>query len=257
MQRVRRVAVTALAAALATTGLSACDRQPGIAAYVGDVRITEERVDAIYDEARDRLSADALKAARAAAEAANRTPPVDAPPVKMPITREDVVTSLVGIEVLRQIVRERNLPVQPVQAEQVAEQIKLPADTEYVRAAAEYNGYLGAFAQTVQPAAITDADLRAVYDKLGAAGAPDRPGDSFEDFKNSVNPEDREVLAQRLGLRDAIAEAAGGSGNRINPRYGDAELPLLWGNDAQGESKPLVTLRFDAETREPAVVDLQ
>jgi hypothetical protein len=250
MQRARRLAVTAVAAALAVTGLAACQNQPGVAAYVGDTRITEDRVDAIYGEARDKLTA----AVRQTAEQQGASAPPQA--VEMPVTRQDVVTNLIGIDVLRDVVRQRNLTPATVPVEQVAQAVGLPADTEYVRTFAEYRSYLDAFAQTVKPAPVSDADLQDVFQRLRTGGGLSEPGQSFADFKAGIGEQDQQVLAQNIGLRNALTEVAGSAHARVNPRYGNAEMQLVTFRNAEGESRPLVVLAFDSETGEPAVVDL-
>ena len=252
MQRARRLAVTAAVAALAATGLTACDRQPGIAAYVGDTRITEARVDAIYTEARDKLTELVARAGAANGAQAGQA----GQPVEMPVTRRDVVTNLVGLDVLRGIAAERNITPTEVPAEQIAQSVGLPVDTEYIRTFAEYRSYLDAFAQSVQPAAPSDADLRDVFDRLRAGGGLSNPADTFESFKGSIGPEDQQVLAQNIGLRNALTDAATAANARVNPRYGDAEMELVTFRNAQGQTQPLVVLSFNADTGEPAVVDL-
>ena len=247
MQRARRVAVTAVAAALAVTGLAACQNEPGVAAYVGDTRITEDRVDAIYTEARDKLTASVARTGQEQGGQASG-------PVEMPVTRRDIVTNLVGLDVLRGIAQQRNLQPAQIPVEQVAQGVGLPADTEYVRTFSEYRGYLDAFARTVTPAAPSDADLMDVYERLKAGGA--QTGGDFAAFKSSIGEQDQQVLAENIGLRNALGEAAAAANARVNPRYGDAEMQLVTFRNEQGQTRPLVVLTFNADTGEPAVVDL-
>jgi hypothetical protein len=53
MERVRRLATVALTAAVAVAGLAGCRSAPSVAAYVGQNQISEDRVSAVYEEARD------------------------------------------------------------------------------------------------------------------------------------------------------------------------------------------------------------
>jgi hypothetical protein len=250
MQRARRVAVTAAVAALAATGLIACQREPGVAAYVGKARITEDRVDAVYTDARDKLTASVEQTGQQ--QGAGAAPQA----VQMPVTRRDVVTNLVGLDVLRGIARERNLQPVQVQVEQVAQSVGLPPDTEFVRTAAEYRSYLDAFAQTVQPAPVSDADLMDVYQRLRDGGGLAGGDATFQSFKSSIGPQDQQVLEQNIGLRNALAKAAGSTHARVNPRYGDAEMQLVTFRNAEGQTRPLVVLSFNAQTGQPAVVDV-
>src|SRR5690242_8237679 len=102
MQRARRFASMAVVTSLALAGLTACRSGPAVAAYVGDTRITEDRVEQIWADARAVVAA---------------SPPVVDPATgaerkaTLPITRADVVEVLVGRELLDRVAAEQNMTV--------------------------------------------------------------------------------------------------------------------------------------------------
>ena len=251
MQRARRLASTAVVAVLAVSGLSACRNEPDVAAYIGKTTISESRVDAIYDDAKTKL---ARSVAQVGAEQ-SADPAAAAQEPKLTIGKADVVTTLVGLDVLRRIAEQQNLKATALPPEQLAQSVNLPADTEYVKVYGEYRGYLDAFAQKVQPAQPTEADLRDVYNRLNAGGATGEGG-TFEQFASSLSEQDAQVLQQNIGLRNALNAEVQKLNTTVNPRYGTPELPLVSFRNADGRALPLVVLSFVAATASPAVTDL-
>jgi hypothetical protein len=92
-----RTAATGLVLAAALLGsvgvLASCRTDPGVAAYVGDTRITTDRVDAIYDQA-------------------NKDPASKALVAKYPsLSKQVLVGTLVRLELLRVAVKHEDLSV--------------------------------------------------------------------------------------------------------------------------------------------------
>lgn len=253
MQRARRLASTAVIAALAVAGLGACRAEPGVAAYVGNDRITEERVNAVYDDARAKLdgAVEQLRRQQGADPSASQQPVPET--VDMPIKRTDVVTTLVGRDVLKALAAERKVQATPLSPDELVQSIGLPADTLYAAAFGEFRGYLDALAQTVKPAQVTEADLRDVFNRLSRAGGLP-PGATFQSFSADLGPEDRQTLAQNIGLRNELFTHVQKLDATINPRYGTAELALVSFRSQQGQPVPLVVLPFDAASGETGPV---
>src|SRR4051794_33905678 len=86
----RRLAPSAVVASLAVARVSACRSEPSVAAYLGNDRIAESRVQDVWDEANDAVAAAGVQAGQAGQ-------PGEAAPT--PITRADVVRALVGVGV--------------------------------------------------------------------------------------------------------------------------------------------------------------
>ena len=233
MHRARRLATVALAASLAAAGIAGCRSAPSVAAYVGQDRISEDRVSAVYEEAR--------------ANAAGQ----DSPAIK----RQDVVDTLVGLDVLREIARQRGLSPTALNADQVAQAIGVKANAEYVRLYSEYRGLLNAVGSGAKPAQPTAADLRDVYNRLTAGGANPN-GATFEQFSTGISDTDKQTLAQNIGLRNDLQPQIAKLNTVVNPRYSAPELPLVSTQGADGQELPLVVLSFAPSQGTPPVVDV-
>jgi hypothetical protein len=238
MHGVRRLATATAVAILAVAGLAGCRSAPSVAAYVGQGRISEDRVSAVYDEAR----------ANAVTPAAGQ----QAPPA---IKRQEVVDTLVGLDVMREVARQRGLSPTALDANQVAQAIGVKADAEYVRLYSEYRGLLNAVGAGAKPAQPTDADLRDVYDRLTAGGGNPN-GASFEQFSAGISAQDRQTLAQNIGLRNDLQPQIAKLNTVVNPKYSAPELPLVSTQGANGQELALVVLPFAPSQGAPPVVDV-
>jgi hypothetical protein len=233
MQRARRLASVAALAALAVTGLSACRSAPDVAAYVGSAKITEARVSHVFDDAKAKVAAGAQAA---------------------PIARQDVVDTLVGLDVMQVIAKEKGVSPAAVPADQVAQSLGLRADAEYVALYSQYRGLLAAVSKDVQPATPSTADLRDVYKRLTAAGGnPD--GQTFQQFQSNISAQDQQTLQQNIGLRNALAPQVEKLDTVVNPGYTTPQLPLVSLQDAQGKEVPLVVLPLVPAANQVPVVD--
>lgn len=238
MQLARRVATVALTAAVAVTGLAGCRSAPGVAAYVGHGQISEDRVSAVLDEAR-----------------ANVITPATGQQSASALKRQDVVDTLVGLDVMREIARQRAVTPTPLDAAQVAQGIGVKPDAEYVRLYSEYRGLLNAVGTGAKPAQPTEADLRDVYNRLTAAGANPNSA-SFEQFSTGISAQDRQTLAQNIGLRNDLQPQITKLNTVVNPKYSTPELPLVSARGPDGRELPLVVLSFAPSRGAPTVVDV-
>ncbi|MEV0605099.1 SurA N-terminal domain-containing protein [Polymorphospora rubra] len=252
MQRARRLVSIAVIAALGLGGLTACRSQPGVAAYVGDRHITEERVERLYNDALEQLTA-AIEQQRAAQPEQSEGP--EPTEVTLPITRQDIVVTLVGADLLGGLVREKGLTATPVAVEQVVQQLRLPPTTEFAQLFAEYEGYVQALVGASQPVEPSEADLRDVYDRLAKGGGFRDPAPSFEEFVATLGTQDRQTLSQSIGLRDEVFTQVQKVDATVNPRYAPAQLALVTFQGPDGQPQPLVVLPFEAKTAEPAVIN--
>ena len=237
MYRARRLASVAVVAALAVTGLSACRSAPSVAAYVGQAKITEQRVDDVLK------GAQANQAAAAAGQSAAK------------ISRQDVVDTLVGLDVMRELAKKHNVSPTAIDPARVAQSLGVNAQAEYVGLFTEYRGLLNALSTGVQPAQPTQADLRDVYDRLTKGGAnPD--GASFAQFTSGLAQQDQQTLAQNIGLRNQLEPEIGKLSTKVNPRYHSPELPLVSTQTSQGTVLPLIVLSLAPSTSQSPVLDV-
>lgn len=214
MQRARRLASVVVVASLGVAGLSACQSDPAVAAYVGDSeRITQDRVDSVYNDVIDKLRAGSSK------------------PVTPPITRTDVLSVLVGSELLDKVAAQQGVTAPADLQSHVADfaqALGLPADTEYATLRTKWEGLLSGLQAKVAPGKATDADFREVYDSLVAAQGID-PSTTYAAFKDQVSKDQQSsaALQQAAAVRDEVVKASTQFDIRINPRYQPAKMPVL------------------------------
>lgn len=237
MQRARRLVTVAAVASLAVCGLSACRNEPSVAAYVGQSKLTEARVDAVLDEAHDKL------AAAAAAQQPGK-------PVAVPITRADVVRALLGAQVLEAVAKQRNLTLPAdLGLANYAQAVRLPENTEYVRLFAETDAYVKLLRQSVQSAAEpTEADLREVFDVLEANG---QSGGTFESFKTQLPEQNKQLVQTAVAVRKEITEVSSKLDITVNPKYQPAGVPVLQFQTSDGQVKPLISAPLGKDDAAP------
>ncbi|MEW2383224.1 hypothetical protein AB0873_14210 [Micromonospora sp. NPDC047707] len=233
MRARRLVAVASVAVGL--VALAGCRTEPGVAAYVGDQRITEEAVNGILDELRAQTAAPT--AAPDAPEAAQPTPPLPG--------RAQIVGTLVLGEVCERVSADKGYrPQGRAEPAQVARQLGLAPETEYVREVATLYTCLSGI-PTGTPAAPTEqelADLIAAGRKAGVIPA-DVPDDA------AAGQLDGDQLRLALATRRSLAEAVEGYDVTVNPRYRPLEFPVLsFAGDAPAVSVPLGEPGSDAVT---------
>jgi hypothetical protein len=227
MQRVRRLASTAVIAALVVSGLSACQAEPDVAAYVGSLgTITEAEVKQVYNEAKDELTASREQVRQDQAAPTASSPAAPLPPVQVPFKQQDVLNALLSVDILGKVAADHHVqPAGEPTIEQVAQGTSYSPSWAYTELYARSYQLRAALLPVVTPAQLTDADLRPVYDRLRAGGA----GDStpYEQFKSQLSEENKKALQQSLGLRDEVAKIVAAEQVKPNPRYGDQQLVLL------------------------------
>lgn len=232
MLRARRLASVAVAAALTVGGLSACRSEPDVAAYLGSAgKISLDQVDAIYDDARDKLAA---QQAQAGAQGA---PDTALAPLEVPISGPDIVGAMITREVVSRAARAANVTLPPqLPLAEAGQAIGLPADTQYVRLYAESRLLLNQLLQNAPASNPPDADVRRVFEIFEATGAM-RPGLGYEEFRGSVSPEALQTLGRAIAVKQQVQAEADKLDLRINPRYGTVEIPVY--TETGPDEKPL------------------
>lgn len=226
MRARRLVAVASVAIGL--VALSGCRAEPGVAAYVGDQRITEDAVTAVMDDLRAKNPTPGGESA-----APDARPPAPAP--QLP-GRSEVVSVLVLAEVCERVSAEKNhQPRGQVAAAQLAQQFGLSPDTDYVqRVAGLYTCLSGV--PTGAPAAPTEQELADVVAAGREAGAI--PADVTDEA--AAGQLDGEQFRTALATRKALAEVVAGYDVTVNPRYRPLEFPVLsFAGNAPAVSVPL------------------
>jgi hypothetical protein len=176
----------------AALGLAACRADPAVAAYVGEVRITEAEVDAVI--------------------AGLRT--VAGGPIEpeLAAVRPRVVEMRVLTEVGRGYAEQAGLTVPEPARDQVAASLGLPAGNAYAELVATFLAVMDALRGSVEPVPPTEADQREVYDHLVAGGL----AVPFEQVQVELG---EQVLGEPVAMRNLLAEAVDRTTVHLNPRY--------------------------------------
>ena len=253
MQRARRLASAVVVASLTVGGLSACRSEPAVAAYLGENgRITEARVQEVWDEAYDAVAAQAPQPAGAAEPSEAAAPPSS---VVMPISRADIVGQLVSRDVYARVAEQRRitLPADLPYAE-AGGQVGLPATSEYVRLYTENVIMRNQLEKAVTtPAEPTEADLRDVYQRFAANGGLE-PGMDFAAFTASVPPEAKQALGSAITIRNDVQAVADDLKIQVNPRYQPLELGMYGISDSNsGRVYQIVAAALGEDERTPVL----
>jgi hypothetical protein len=237
MQRARRLASLAVVVAVGALALAGCKSEPSVAAYVGDQKITEKRVDDILADARNKLAA--VKPAATSQPTAQASPTAAAPTLP---GRDMIVSTLVLNMICDRLAVDRGTKFTTVDINQVAQAEQLPAASTYIVERTKLYSCLGGV-ETGGSTAPTEAELRDIYDRGKAAGAIPKD-QTFEQIAPQLDGTQlRSALAAKHTFTDVVAKY----NVTVNPRYRPLELPLLsFSGSAAAVSVPLGQPASDA-----------
>jgi hypothetical protein len=197
--------------ALAVVGglvLSACQSAPGVAAYVGDVRITTAQI----DDAMDKIHNDV------------KTLDPSKPNDGYGDVRRELIADLVFVEVAKRYAAEHGLSAPTVDYAGTAGQTGLPPSDPYIRARAEASAYQALIQSKITAGEPSDADIREVYDRVVQYDKEHDvdliQGQSFDELKPAIKG--TESVASGIALRRELGDVIGRYSITLNPRY----LPL-------------------------------
>ncbi|MBG6102312.1 hypothetical protein ACLQ3D_29270 [Micromonospora vinacea] len=230
--RARRLAAVATVA-LGLVALSGCRAEPGIAAYIGDQRITEVQVTAAMKDLRTKNPAPETSASGQPAAPQPTVPEV-----------ADVVRTMVLTRVCEKLSAEKNYqPRGQVAVDQAAQQLGLDPETGHVREVAKlFTCLSGLPAEPAEPSKEEIADVIAAGRAAGKIPAELSDADAAQQL-------DGEQLRGALATKRILAEAAGRYDVTVSPRYRPLEFPLLsFADDAPAVSVPLGEPASDAVT---------
>jgi hypothetical protein len=233
MQRARRLASLAVVVAIGMLALTGCRSAPAVAAYVGNQKITDKRVDEILADVEKKLAAADQSAGQASATAT-------AAPTLPP--RTSIVSTLVLNTVCDRLAADRGTKFTTVDINQVAQAEQLPVTSTYVAERTKLYSCLGGV-ETGATTAPTEAELREIYKRGTAAGAIPKD-QTFEQIAPQLDGDQlRGALAAKHTLTDVVAKYK----VTVNPRYRPLELPLLsFSGAAAAVSVPLGQPASDA-----------
>lgn len=245
MQRARRLASVAVVASLGVAGLSACQQSPSVAAYLGSLgQVSEAQVQDVWNDAHQALAKAPAPDPSAAAQP-GATPPSSAAPgaVKMPITRAQVVQTLILDRVFDQVAASRSLTATPDQEiDQDAASIQLPSTTRFVQLYAHWNSVLTQMRVAAQTGpAPSDADLKTVFEGLTDAGVVPK-STTFDAFKTQLQTDSDNSTLVKIATttRDQIQQVIQPLAIKVSPRYQPLSLTLLSTQTQSGGEKELI-----------------
>ncbi|MFI6233803.1 hypothetical protein ACIBD9_09630 [Micromonospora sp. NPDC050784] len=230
--RARRLAAVATVA-LGLVALSGCRAEPGIAAYIGDQRITDLQVSAAMKDLRTKNPAPETSASGQPAAPQPTLPEV-----------ADVVRAMVLTRVCEKLSAEKNYQSRgQVAVDQAAQQLGLDPETEHVREVAKlFTCLSGLPAEPVEPSKEEIADVIAAGRAAGKI-----PAEVTDEA--AAQQLDGEQLRGALATKRILAEAVGRYDVTVSPRYRPLEFPLLsFADDAPAVSVPLGEPASDAVT---------
>jgi hypothetical protein len=228
----RRLLAVALAGTLALTGLTACQEQPAVAAYVNGAQLTNAQVDKALDEV--------LKAI---------------PNGRVDVIRQFVVRDFVLHEVATRIAKDKGLPapaIAPGALDTKAAAYAVPPDIAFTHYEVEADAALRAISSLAQPQAPTAEQLRSMYTQL--LQAQRIPAGTPMEQLGLDTPQ----LRALLGLRSVVADGVKNQSISVNPRYKPLAIPVpvVLGTDALGNNVVVsLDIPLDA-TASPPVVDV-
>lgn len=194
-RRTARRAVTALAAAgVAALALSACQVQPGAAAFVGGDRISRAEVDKVTDN----------------------VPASDKGNVDFAGLREKTVAALVAGNLAARVAHQQGVTVKAPDYQGTAERIGLPASNGYVRAIAQADADIDALRAAARPTQLSQDDLQILLQVLASEGVVEA-GATVDEYKDQL---EAPVAQQSATVRDELAAAARKYHVTVNPLYG-------------------------------------
>lgn len=250
MRRNRSRTGAALLLAAALAGAAGCTDGDGdswddtVAAYVGEVAITEADVDRVAGTVREEISAEIeaelLRRAEEMDEeelAAYREERFGQLDQQMAQTRTRVIEMRVLTEAADRYIAAEGLdPPQLPQAaiEQQAAELGLAADSPYVRLVTEFLATLAVLQAASEPAPPTGADQRQVYDHLVEEGLTTTP---FEEARAVLT---EELMGEPVGMRNLLAEVVQQAEVRVSPAYNLVyEIPVTVGSGESWLDLPL------------------
>jgi hypothetical protein len=217
-----RLALLAVAA-LAGLALTACQRDPSVAATVGSDKITEAQVDAIIADAQHNrpnpaTASPSPEASPGASPAPSPAPAAPLGPVQ--INRADVVRYLVLDKMCAADQARRHFA--NGQPADISEVKQISPDSEYNKLFAHMTACLNGLVTGIAPVTPTDAEAREIYDRAAAQGL-DVP--AFDQVKDQL-VQSQEVQ-QRIAIKRTLEDQSKAQNVSVSPRYRPIEFGLL------------------------------
>jgi hypothetical protein len=224
----RRLVTAAMAGVLALGSLLACtDDDDGwaddsVAAYVGDLPITEAELDAVAGDLRDEIGPQIENELEILAEDGTLTEQELADheerrfgemEQQVGINRTRSLEMRILTEAVIRHAEAEGLTIPEPAIEQQAFELELAEDNRYVGVVAGFFAAMAALQANTESAPPTEEDQREVYDHLVEAGLTTA---SFEEAQPVLT---EELMGRQANLRSQLLEVVAQADVRVNPRY--------------------------------------
>jgi hypothetical protein len=229
MQRVRHLAVLAVLTLVGGLALAGCRSEPGVAAYVGNEKITVDRVDDVI----------------AAVDKVNAQRTTETQPGPIPISRQLVLGLLVYSDLAQQLMDQKNLEEDGTFVEAAASNYGIPVDHPYAELLGRYLNRIDVLTKNAGTATPSKDQLLRYY-HAGVDAQIFRPGLSDDVVVRGLQSP---AIAADLNVQAMIDDLGKKQDLTVNPRYAPLPMPLLIDT---GQGKLLTTVPF-AQTDEPFV----
>ena len=175
----------------------------------------------------------------------------------MPISRTDVVRTVLSAQVLELVAKQQNLTLPAdMPLSEIAASLHIPENTEYVRLVAQTDAYVSSLREGMKNAPpATDADLREVFDVLVSGGEVNAAG-SFDEFKSSLPEQNKQLVQTAAAVRKEINEVTDKMDIKVNPKYQPVGVPVLQFQTNEGQVRPLISAQLGPNDSAP-VPDLR
>jgi hypothetical protein len=213
-----RLALLAVAA-LAGLALSACQRDPSIAATVGSDKITEDQVDAVLADVQHNRPAPPAPSPGAPTPSPSALGPV-------PIDRADVVRYLVLDKMCAADQERRHFP--SGEGADISELKGISPNSQYAKVFMSMTACLNGEIAGIAPVTPSEAEVREIYDRAKAQGI-DVP--AYDTVKDQLK--DNDQVKQRIAIKRTLEDQARAQNVFINPRYRPVEVGLLPSDSSQ------------------------
>jgi hypothetical protein len=210
MQLVRRLALVAALALVGGIALSGCRSEPGVAAYVGDKKITMDQVDAVVDQI------EKINESRAGSQDPALQP--------LRVTRQSVLSMMVYGEVAQRLLAEKHLTPKSGNVAKASRGYSLPMENAYAQLVGAYYDRFLALQATTGDTKPTREQYVRYYHALADRNIIE-PGYTDDQAVRALSGIGS--VAADIGAQQLIEEAAKRQHAVVNPRYAPLSLEVL------------------------------
>ncbi|GAA4205175.1 hypothetical protein [Actinocatenispora rupis] len=200
-RRVRRVAAVLALSAAIVGGATACNVQPGAAAFVASDRITQSQVNDVFQTVIDGY---------------HNQVPTD----QYGSIRRSVAATMVMHDLVKRVAHDEGVTIPPANYAQLAQETNLPESNPYVRLEAETQAAVNTLRNAANDTPPREQDLRDVYDSLVRQGLQA----SYAEIRTQLVAQ--QSVAKAASLRGTFTAAIKKYKVDVNPRYGALAYPL-------------------------------